>query len=333
VNVNDFLDRLPLPVRSRLPELAGATAWLNSEPLTRDDLRGKVVAVDFWTYTCINWIRTLPYRRTWEAAYGAHGLVVVGVHTPEFSIEHDVEQVRRAAAGFGVEYPIAIDNRYAVWDAFANQYWPALYVADAEGRVRHQHFGEGGYDRSERVIQHLLADAGARGLPEAPVPVEPRGLELSADGDDARSPETYVGLARAVGFASPGGAELGVARDYSLPTLLRVDEWALEGRWTMGRESAVLHEAGGRIAGRFHARDVNLILAPRSAEEPVRIQVRVDGRAPHDSHGLDVDGDGDGIVTEPRLHQLLRHRPPVSEHVLDVELRDPGAAAFCFTFG
>ncbi len=332
-SMSGLFDRLPLPVRSKLPGFTGATGWLNSEPLTPADLRGKVVLVDFWTFTCINWIRTLPYLRAWAETYGPHGVAVVGVHTPEFGIEHDVDSVGRAATRLRVDYPIALDNDYAVWQAFANHYWPALYIADAEGRIRHHHFGEGGYETSERVIRHLLADAGATDLPEGPAPVEVQGIEAPADWDNVGSPETYVGLAQAVGFASPGGGVPDEAHLYTVPSRLRINEWALAGRWTLRREAAVVNESNGSITYRFHTRDVNLILAPPTEDVPAHFRVRLDGQSPGNAHGLDVDDDGHGIVTEPRLYQLIRQPAPVNDRVFEIEFLDPGAAAFCFTFG
>jgi len=333
MNATELFERLPSPLRSKLPAFTGATGWLNSKPLTPADLQGKVVLVDFWTYTCINWIRTLPYIRSWAETYGRHGLVVIGVHTPEFSIERNVDSVRRSANDMRVQYPIAMDNDYALWDAFANQYWPALYIADADGRIRHRHFGEGGYERSERVIRHLLADAGAADLPGGPAPVDANGIEAPADWHNVRSPETYVGVARSMGFVSPGGGAFDEPRVYTAPRRLRINEWALAGNWTRGREAAVLNEPNGHIKYRFHARDLNLILAPPTEDAPVRFRVRLDGQAPHDAQGLDVDVNGNGIVREPRLYQLIRQSAPIHDRVFEIELFDPGAAAFCFTFG
>jgi thiol-disulfide isomerase/thioredoxin len=331
MNVNELFERIPLPIKPKLPAFDGATGWLNSEPLTPADVRGKVVLVDFWTYTCINWIRTLPYIRAWAETYGPHGLVVVGVHTPEFSIEHDIDSVRRAARDFGVEYPIALDNEYAVWNAFANQYWPALYIADAEGRIRYKHFGEGAYERSERNIRHLLADAGAVELPEGST-VDVRAIEAPADAQNVRSGETYVGLSRSLGFASTGGV-FDEARVYAVPDRLRTNEWALDGNWTLRRESAVLNEPNGVLTYRFHARDLNLILAPPADGATVRFRVRLDGQPPRDAHGLDVDDDGIGVVRDPRLYQLIRQSVPIEDRVFEIEFLDAGAAAFCFTFG
>jgi thiol-disulfide isomerase/thioredoxin len=326
-----MLSRLHLPVERRIPEFAGATAWVNSAPLKPAELEGKVVAVDFWTFTCINWLRTLPSLRAWNQTYREHGLVVVGVHTPEFEVEHDIENVRRAVREMDVSYPIAIDNDYAVWDAFANQYWPALYVADAQGRMRHHNFGEGDYDNSERAIRLLLKDAGARDLPDALAPLEPRGIEVAADWHNLRSPETYLGSARSERFASPEPVAIDEPSEYTAASPLRVNQWALEGNFTVERENAVCNKAGGRISYRFHARDLNLILVPPGA--PGRFRVRLDGGAPSHEHGLDIDEDGNGVVHAPRLHQLIRQTGPIADRLFEIEFLDPGAAALCFTFG
>jgi len=333
MGVNQLFSHLHLPAESRLPAFSGATEWLNTPPLALDDLRDKVVAVQFWTYTCINWLRTLPYIRAWANEYGSHGLVVVGVHTPEFTVEHDIDNVRRAARDMSVDYAIAVDNDYRVWDAFANRYWPALYIAEAAGRIRHHHFGEGGYEQSERAIRRLLADAGAADLPDHAAPVDAQGIELAADWHNLRSTETYVGLARSEGFASPGGPAADQPFDYRAPARLDDNEWALDGNWTFHREDAVCNEANGRILYRFHARDLHLILAPPSPHDPARFHVRLDGGAPGAAHGLDVDEDGHGIVTEPRLHQLIRQDGRIADREFEIEFLDPGVAALCFTFG
>jgi len=332
VNANDLISRLQVPFQGHMPALDGATAWLNAEPVTPGDLDGKVVAVDFWTYTCINWLRTLPYLRAWADAYGDHGLVVIGVHTPEFTVEHDVDRVRQATIDMGIRYPVAIDNEYAVWNAFGNQYWPALYLADARGRLRHHEFGEGGYERAEHVIRNLLQDAGAENLPSEMARVEPKGIEVPADWHNLRSPETYVGYARSSGLSSPEHVGFDVSRQYTVPAHLRVNEWALGGDWTLRREDALNNERGGRIAYRFHARDLHLILAPTTPRDPVRFRVLLDGTMPGDAHGLDVDKEGNGIVTEARLHQLIRQPGPIEDRQFEIEFLDPGAA-LCFTFG
>jgi hypothetical protein len=323
----------PLPVKGHMPGFAGAVEWLNSKPLSPTDLHGKVVLVDFWTFTCINWLRTMPAIRAWYDTYAKFGLVVIGVHTPEFQVEHDIANIRRATQEMHIEYPIAIDSDYEVWNAFANQYWPAIYIADAEGRIRHTHFGEGGEERTEHVIRRLLTDAGATGLPDDPAPVNPQGIEIPADWHDLRSPETYLGLARAEGFSSPGGAAFEEARDYAIPERLQLNEWALAGNWTIGREEAVTNTPNGRVAYRFHARDAHLILEPPRSGGSARFRVTLDGKPPGAAHGLDVDENGDGIVTETRLHQLIRQPGSIADRELGIEFLDPGVAALCFTFG
>jgi thiol-disulfide isomerase/thioredoxin len=333
VNLTDLFDRVPLPVRYPLPGFGGATAWLGTEPLSSADLRGKVVLVDFWTFTCINWIRTLPHTRAWAETYGQHGLVVIGVHTPEFSIERGLDRVARAVRDLGVPYAVAVDDDDAVWNAFANRYWPARYLADADGRVRHHHFGEGGYQRTENVIRRLLTDAGAADLPAAVEPVDALGIEAAADWDHVGSSETYVGAARSVGFASPEGDGPGEPRAYTTPSRLQTNEWALAGRWTVAAEGAVSNEPGARITYRFHARDLNLILAPASEDRPARFWVRLDGEPPGCAHGLDTDEDGAGVVDRPRLYQLVRQPGAIDDHLFEVELLDPGVTAYCFTFG
>jgi hypothetical protein len=259
--------------------------------------------------------------------------VVVGVHTPEFGVEHDIDNVRRAVRDMAIEYPVALDNDYAVWNAFANQYWPALYIADAHGHIRHHHFGEGGYTQSEQVVRHLLMDAGARDLPPDPTPVEPRALELPADWHSVRSGETYVGYARAEGFGSPEGVAFDEPRAYSVPSGLHINEWALAGDWTVGREEAVSNAPNGSITYRFHARDLHLILAPPARGASARFRVLLDGQEPCDAHGLDVDRQGNGVVSEARLYQLIRQAGRITDRQFEIEFLDSGAAALCFTFG
>jgi thiol-disulfide isomerase/thioredoxin len=331
-----ILDRLGehLPHHGRMPSLDGATAWLNSPPLQTESLRGKVVAVDFWTYTCINWLRTLPYVRAWAREYADDGLVVIGVHTPEFAaIETNIDDVRRATTAMHVSYPVALDSDYKVWNAFSNNYWPALYIVDAQGVIRHHHFGEGDYDRSERVIQHLLADAGAPDATQRQATPEPVGIEIEADWNDLGSPESYLGYERGERFASPEGVGADQRRTYTLPDSLATNQWALAGDWTIGGQPVLCHDAGGRIAYRFRARDLHLILAPAPDGSPVRFRVRLDGTNPGDAHGLDVDAEGNGTIVEPRLHQLIRQHGSVRDRDFEIELLDPGASAFCFTFG
>jgi thiol-disulfide isomerase/thioredoxin len=323
----------PLPVEGRLAAFDGATGWLNSPPLTPADLRGKVVLVDFWTYTCINWLRTLGYVRAWAEKYDDLGLVVIGVHTPEFPFENEVDNVRRAAADMRVGYPIALDSGYAVWEAFSNHYWPAVYIADAEGRIRHHHFGEGGYEECERVIQQLLRDAGADGVPDDLAFVAGDGFEAQADWASLGTPETYLGYDQAENFASHGGAKLDQARTYAVPEQLRLNQWALAGDWTIGRRAAVLDRADGSIAFRFQARDVHLVMAPGAGGSPVPFRVLVDGQAPGDAHGLDVDENGEGVVVDPRLHQLVREVGPITERTFEIAFAAPGVGAYAFTFG
>jgi thiol-disulfide isomerase/thioredoxin len=322
-----------LPDEGELPSLGGATGWLNSQPLTAAGLRGKVVLVQFCTYTCINWLRTLPYVRAWAAKYGGRGLAVVGVHTPEFPFEKDFDNVRRALKDMGVVYPVAVDNDYAVWRAFENHYWPALYLADAQGRVRHHHFGEGDYERSERIIQRLLAEAGAGGVGQELVSVEGRGAEAAADWDSLKSPENYVGYGRTENFASPGGAIRDKSRVYAAPARLGLNQWALAGDWTVGKQAVVLNNAGGRIACRFHARDLHLVMGPSARGTSVRFRVALDGQPAGAAHGVDVDEQGNGTVSEQRLYQLIRQPKPVAERQFEIEFLDSGVEALAFTFG
>jgi hypothetical protein len=316
-----------------LPGFRGATAWLNSEPLTPEGLRGKVVLVQFCTYSCVNWLRTLPYVRAWEARYRDDGLAVIGAHSPEFAFEHEVEKVRPALEAMGVRYPIAMDNDFAIWDAFANQYWPALYVADAEGRLRDHHFGEGRYEGTERVIQELLAETGSAASYDEPVSVDVGGAEVSADSDTLASPETYVGYARADRFVSPEQVLPDEPRNYSDPPRLGLNEWSLSGNWTVGRQATAMNEAGGRITYRFHARDVNFVLGSSESGDPVRFQVLVDGAPPGQAHGEDVDDDGNGTVAESRLYQLVRQPGSDSDRTFEITFLDPGVRAYVFTFG
>jgi thiol-disulfide isomerase/thioredoxin len=322
-----------LPDEGELPSFDDATGWLNSQPLTPAGLRGKVVLVNFWTYTCINWLRQLPYVRAWAGKYASHGLVVIGVHTPEFSFEHNAGNVRQATQDMEITYPVATDNNYGVWLAFGNHYWPALYIADGRGRIRHHHFGEGEYAQSEMVIQQLLADAGATGVGVGMVPVDPRGLEVPADWASLRSPENYTGSERTEGFASPGGLLPGKPHTYTIPAQLQLNQWALAGEWTMAEEAATLNAAGGQIACRFHARDLNLVMALATPGTPVRFHVSLDGQPPGPAHGTDTDADGNGTLTQQRVHQLIRQHGPITEHTFKITFPGPGAQAYCFTFG
>lgn len=312
--------------RVHMPALSGATGWLNSEPLGPDQLRGHVVLVDFWTLTCINWLRTEPYIRAWSEAYRDDGLIVIGVHTPEFSFEHDIERVRQATVQRAIDYPVALDNDYAVWSAFDNHYWPALYFVDAEGRIRDHQFGEGRYEESERTIQRLL------GVERNPVSVVGFGVEAPADWDHLGSPETYLGYARGENFASPHGTAADALRRYQLPDRLRLNHWALDGEWTVARENVVSAAGGSGIAFRFSARDAHLVLS-RSTQRPIPFRVLLDGEAPGRSHGVDVDADGNGLLDEGRLYQLIRQDGEVRERSLLITFAEPGAEGYVFTFG
>jgi len=322
-----------LPDEGPMPSIDGASEWLNSPPLTAESLRGKVVLIDFWTYSCVNCIRTLPYLRAWYDKYKDRGLVVIGVHAPEFAFEHDVDNIRRAAAEFKIDYPIAVDNEYTIWRAFKNEYWPAHYFVDAKGRVRHHHFGEGEYAQSERIIQQLLAEAGSADVAGDVVQPEVSGAALAAAPMPSLSPETYVGYARAERFASNGGAVHDRKHDYAAPAQLDANAWGLAGAWTIGQEKARLDAPGGRIVYRFHARDLNLVLGPAVEGKPVRFRVRIDGKAPGGDHGIDTDAEGNGTVTQQQLYQLLRVKDDIRDRTFEIEFLDPGVEAFAFTFG
>jgi thiol-disulfide isomerase/thioredoxin len=322
-----------LPVEGRLPTFDGATGWLNSSPLHPAELRGKVVLVEFWTYTCINWLRTLGYVRAWAEKYEDRGLVVVGVHTPEFPFEEDVDNVRRAAEALGVHYPIALDPDYVLWRAFANHYWPAIYIADAEGRLRHHQFGEGDYEGCERAIRRLLRDAGHDPADDDLVSVTPSGLEAQADWAQLESPETYLGSAQARRFASPGGAALDRPRAYVSADPLGLNHWALAGEWAVERRASVLVGDSGRLVLRYHARDVHLVMAPRPPGTSIPFRVILDGEPPGDAHGLDVDVDGHGTLLEPRLYQLIRAPGPIEDRTVEIAFLAPGAETYVVTFG
>ena len=319
--------------QSELASLDRANEWLNSPLLTAPALRGKIVLIDFWTYTCINWLRTLPYVRAWDEKYRNQGLVVIGVHAPEFAFEKDMNNVRRAVKEMRVDYPVAVDNEHVIWRAFKNQYWPALYFVDSQGRVRHHHFGEGAYEQPEMIIQALLAETGAGGIDRKPVSVGAHGFEAAADWGSLMSPENYVGHERTQNFASPGGAFLDKPRMYELPARLRLNEWALSGDWTVKNENVVLNKANGSIAYRFHARDLHLVMGPAAPGAAVRFRVLIDGRPPGPAHGIDVDEQGEGTVTEQRLYQLIRQPKPIADRQFEIEFLGPGVEAFAFTFG
>ncbi|MGF6597876.1 cytochrome c biogenesis protein CcdA/thiol-disulfide isomerase/thioredoxin [Paraburkholderia sp. GAS448] len=326
----------PLPVEGVLPTLGGAVQWLNSPPLTAQGLRGKVVLVDFWTYSCINCLRTLPYVKAWAQKYKDQGLVVIGVHAPEFAFERNIENVKKATHDLGIDYPVAIDNNYAIWRALNNQYWPAHYFVDARGQIRYHHFGEGDDAQSEKVIQQLLTEAGhpdaariAAGLTNASV----EGVQAAADSADLQSPETYIGYGRAENFASPGGETQDQPHTYTAPAQPALNDWGLGGTWKVGAEYATLAAASGRIVYQFHARDLHLVLGPGSDGKPVRFRVSIDGAPPGDAHGTDVTADGSGTVTGQRLYQLVRQTGDVKDHTFSIEFLDPGVEAYAFTFG
>jgi hypothetical protein len=315
----------------QLVALGRAKDWLNSPPLLAATLHGKVTLVQFGTYTCINWLRTLPYIRAWAQKY-RHALTVIGVHTPEFTFEKDLAHVRRAVQQVGIEYPVAIDNDYAIWRAFNNRYWPALYFVDARGRLRHQHFGEGEYAQSEMAIQRLLAEAGSSSVGGV-VSVTTGGVEAAADWGNLKSPEIYLGHDRTANFSSRGGAALGRARVYAAPARLGLNQWALAGDWTMANERAIVNKAPGRLVCRFHARDIHLVMGPPRQGSSARLRASLDGQRPGSAHGLDVDEAGSGVVAEPRLYQLIRQRGPIVDHTLEIEFLDAGVEACAFTFG
>jgi thiol-disulfide isomerase/thioredoxin len=324
---------IQLPIEGELPSLGTGSEWLNSHPLTAASLRGKVVVVEFWTYSCINWLRTLPYVRAWAAKYQDHGLVVIGVHTPEFNFEKNVDNVRRAVKDMKIDYPVVIDSEYAIWNGFNNNFWPALYFIDANGHIRHHQFGEGDYGESEIVIQQMLAAAGNRNIPRGLVSDDGRGVEAAPDLDDLKSAENYVGYERTASFASPGGSLPDKSRVYDVPARLALNHWALAGDWTIGRQATSPNKAGGRIVYRFYARDLHLVMGAAAPGTSVRYRVRIDGKPPGTSHGLDVDSQGNGTVTEPRLYQLIRQPKPIVERQFEIEFLDPGVQVFSFTFG
>ncbi len=305
---------------SDLASLDSATEWINSPPLTAASLEGKVVLVQFWTYSCINWIRTVPYVRAWEQKYRDHGLVVIGVHAPEFEFEKQLTNARWGAEHFGVDYPVAVDNEFKIWQAFGNQYWPALYLFDGQGRVRYRHFGEGEYEQSERMIQKLLVEAGARGISKQLVSVQGRGVEAAPDWGSVGSPETYLGSERSQNRVSAGSR-------------LRLNQWSLHGEWAVRKAAVVLAATDGKITYRFHARDLNLVMAPGARGKPVRFRVLIDGQAPGAAQGVDVDEQGNGTIAEPRMYQLIRQPGSIDDRQFEIQFLDPGVEAFVFTFG
>jgi len=322
-----------LPVEGPLPSLTGAVQWLNSPPLTAEQLKGKVVLVDFWTYSCINCLRSIPYVRAWAEKYKDQGLVVIGVHAPEFAFEKNIDNVKQAVAKLKIDYPVAVDNDYAIWRAFNNEYWPADYFIDAKGQIRHHFFGEGDYAESEKVIQQLLAEAGKGSMPTGVVSVNATGAEAASDSADVQSPETYIGFVRSENFASPGGAIGDKPHDYATGDLKQLNDWGLSGDWTVGGQSASLNKTDGAISFRFHARDLHLVLGPGVGGKPVRFRVTIDGAAPGESHGADIDANGDGVVTDHRLYQLVRQSGPIKDRTFTIQFLDPEVQAYAFTFG
>jgi len=315
-----------------LTSLARATTWLNSQPLTAAELHGKFVLIEFWTYSCINWRRQLPYVRAWAEKYKDQGLIVIGVHTPEFSFEKNIDNVRWAARNMRIAYPIAIDNDHAIWRGFNNESWPALYFGDAKGKIRHRQFGEGEYEQSEKVIQKLLAETGVGDGRNESVSINASGAEAAADWNDLKSGENYLGYERTENFASDGATQ-DKHRVYSAPARLRLNQWALSGNWTMGREAIVLNQPNGRITYHFHARDLHLVMGPAAPGASVRFRVLIDGHSPGNAHGVDVNDEGNGILTEPRMYQLTRQPDPIVDRQFEIEFLDAGVEAFSFTFG
>jgi methionine-S-sulfoxide reductase len=323
----------PSKTEGPLPPLTGATGWLNSKPLTPESLRGKVVVVDFWAYSCINCLRAMPYVNAWYRHYKDSGLVVLGVHSPEFAFEKDIANVRAAVQKFDLQYPIALDSNLAIWKAFNNKFWPAHYFVDAKGQIRGHHFGEGKYEKSEREIRRLLTEAGAKNLPEPLDYTAGQGVGAPADIASVASPETYVGYARAENFVSPGAFARDAKKSYAIPASLKLNQWALAGPWQVAREHARLESAPGRIAFRFKARDLHLVLGPSASGKPARFRVTLNGAPPKADAGMDVDANGNGVVREHRLYQLIREKGPVSEQEFVIEFLDPGVDAYSFTFG
>jgi cytochrome c biogenesis protein CcdA/thiol-disulfide isomerase/thioredoxin len=321
-----------LPVEDLTPSLAGAQEWLNSPPLSLEALKGKVVLVDFWTYSCINCLRSIPYVRAWAEKYRDHGLVVIGVHAPEFAFERNVANVKNAIATLKIGYPVAIDNEYKIWRSFENEYWPAHYFIDGNGKVRHHHFGEGEYDESEQIIQKMLKDAGNKNVPTGIVSVNASGAEVASDAGDVKSPETYVGYDRGNHFVSPGGVVVDKDHTYAAGEP-QLNEWSLTGNWTVGPERAQLDEKDGSIVYRFHARDLHLVLGPSAEGSQIRFRVTIDGKAPGDAHGMDTDAEGNGVVTTQRLYQLVRAPGAVADRTFEIRFLDPGVQAYAFTFG
>jgi thiol-disulfide isomerase/thioredoxin len=324
---------IKLPVEGNFPSLDGATGWINSQPLTPASLKGKVVLVEFWTYTCINWMRVSPYVRAWAKKYKDKGLVVIGVHAPEFSFEKNIDNVRSAVKERNIDYPVAIDNDQGIWNAFNNRYWPALYFIDAKGNIRHRQFGEGEYEQSEKVIQQLLLEKGEAGVSRELVSVNAVGDEAAADWNNLQSGENYLGYLRTENFTSSGGVVKDKQNSYTPSARLRLNDWTLGGEWTMKREAIVSNKENGRLVYRFHARDVNLVMGPSMKGTTLRFRVLIDGKTPGDAHGTDIDSNGNGTVTEQRMYQLIRQNGMIGDHQFEIEFLDAGVEVYAFTFG
>jgi len=320
-------------IERNMPPLDGAFAWINSQPLKTADLRGKVVLIEFWTYTCINWRRQLPYVRAWADKYRDKGLVVIGVHSPEFAFEKNIGNVRRATEEIPVQYPVAVDSDHAIWRAFNNEYWPALYFVDAQGHIRHHQYGEGDYEQSETVIKELLTEAGVSGVDDELVSVGSQGPEAAADWDDLKSQENYTGYAKTEGFASPEGPVRDKPRAYATPAHLSLNHWALSGDWTIKKDASQTNDATGQLTYRFHARDLNLVMGPALTGKRIRFRVLIDGHVPGTAHGADVDEQGYGTMSEQRMYQLIRQSKPIGNRDFTINFLDSGAEVFCFTFG
>ena len=322
-----------LSAEGMIPSLASATAWINTKPIAAEELRGKVVLIDFWTYTCINWRRTVPYLRSWVERYGKSGMLLIGVHSPEFVFERDLDNVRQAVQQIGVGYPVAVDNEFSIWHAFKNQYWPALYIFDSQGRLRHQQFGEDGYEQAEGVIRRLLQEAGQAALDSGAPRVDAAGAEAAAAWRDLRSGENYLGSSRTRNFVSPGGIAPGKPHAYAAPSGLALNRWALAGTWTIDADHVTAGAAAAKIAYRFHARDLHLVMGPETRGQAIRFRVLLDGKPPGGSHGSDLDKEGNGTLREQRMYHLLRQAGPIEDRLFEIEFLEPGAAAFSFTFG
>jgi len=319
-------------IPDELSSLKYANAWLNSQSISKSELKGKVVLIQFCTYTCINWLRTLPYIRAWTEKYNNKGLVVIGVHTPEFSFEKNIDNVRREIKNMKIGFPIAIDNNQDIWNAFNNQYWPALYLIDSKGHIRHHQFGEGGYEQSEKIIQQMLMETDARDINRDYVTVNPQGIEVAADWSNLNSSENYLGYQRTENFVNPDPM-YDKKHVYNAPLQLGLNQWALSGDWTLQRHSIILNKANGKMVLRFHARDLHLVMGSSTAGVPVRFRVMIDGKIPENARGIDVDENGMGTANEQRLYQLIRQSKPISDHEFQIEFLDPGVEAFLFTFG